>query len=205
LIKKINAVFISIGEDFRFGHRRQGNAQDLKSIANQHNVQVNITSEQKIFLCENFKRVSSSCIRQCLDEGEIKLANHMLGREYQLIGKVVQGKQLGQKIGFPTANLQIPEEKFIPQNGVYAVTVNLPGEPHVNRAGVMNIGYRPTVNGDKRTIEVHLLDWQGDLYSQNLLVKLLYFIRPEYKFASVEELKQQIERDCQIAKQQIFN
>ena len=205
LIKKINATFISIGEDFRFGYKRQGNAQDLKSIANQHNVRVNITCEQKILLCEKLKRVSSSQIRQCLDEGKVKLANQMLGREYQLIGKVVQGKQLGVTIGFPTANLKIPREKFLPQHGVYAVRVNLPNEPHIAMPAMMNIGNRPTVNGQNTTVEVHLLDWQGDLYGQNLLVKLVDFIRPEFKFASVQELQKQIELDCQMARTQIFN
>ena len=205
LIKKINATFISIGEDFRFGYKRQGNAQDLKSIANQHNVQVNITCEQKILLFEKLRRVSSSQIRQCLDDGKVKLANQMLGREYQLIGKVVQGKQLGVTIGFPTANLEIPREKFLPQHGVYAVRVNLPNEPHIAMPAMMNIGNRPTVNGQNTTVEVHLLDWQGDLYGQNLLVKLVDFIRPEFKFASVQELQKQIELDCQMARTQIFN
>jgi riboflavin kinase/FMN adenylyltransferase len=205
LIKKINATFISIGEDFRFGYKRQGNAQDLKSIANQHNVKVNITTEQKILLCKNFQRVSSSHIRKCLDEGKISLANHMLGREYQLIGKVIKGKQLGRTIGFPTANLAIPSEKFLPQNGVYAVKVNLSDDRSANIPAVMNIGNRPTINGENLSVEVHLLDWQGDLYGKTLLVKLLDFIRPEYQFASLQKLKEQIELDCQKAKKQIFS
>ena len=205
LIKKINAVFISIGEVFRFGYKWQGNAQDLKLIAHQHNVRVNITTERKILLCKKLRRVSSSHIRNCLDEGKITFANQMLGREYQLIGKVIQGKQLGRTIGFPTANLEIPAEKFLPQNGVYAVTVNLPNTHHINIPAVMNIGNRPTVNGQNTSVEVHLLDWQEDLYGQILLVKLVHFLRPEYKFASLQELKKQIELDCKMVKQHIFN
>lgn len=205
IIKKIKASFISIGEDFRFGYQRQGNAQDLKSIALQNSVKVNITSEQNLLLPGKTKRISSSYIRECLSQGEIDLANQMLGREYQLIGEVVQGQQLGRTIGFPTANLAIPPEKFIPQTGVYAVMVNLESDRHVNIPAVMNIGDRPTVNGQNLTVEVHLLNWQGDLYGQKLLVKLIKFIRPEHKFASLDELQKQIERDCQVAKQLTIN
>ncbi len=125
----------------------------------------------------------------------------MLGREYQLIGKVVKGKQLGRTIGFPTANLSIPPEKLIPKKGVYAVTVNQISDRHVNIPAVMNIGNRPTVAGEYVTIEVHLLDWDGDLYGQNLLVKLTQFIRPEQKFASLSELKKQIKLDCEVPQQ----
>ncbi|MGD1920749.1 MAG: riboflavin kinase, partial [Pleurocapsa sp.] len=126
--------------------------------------------------------------------GDVAVANTMLGRPYSLIGTVVTGQQLGRTIGFPTANLELPAEKFLPRYGVYSVDV------FVNKnivKGVMNIGCRPTVAGDFPTIEVHLLNWSGDLYGQSLKVNLIEFLRPEQKFDSVEALKQQITKDCQ--------
>lgn len=208
LIKKINAVFISIGEDFRFGYQRQGDAQSLKQIASKYNVHINITTEQKIITSspekQSSQRISSSFIRNNLNQGKITEANQMLGREYQLTGKVVTGKQLGRTIGFPTANLAIPAEKFVPKNGVYAVKVTVEDTDYIDLPAVMNIGNRPTVQGKNKTIEVHMFDWQEDLYEQNLLVKLVEFIRPEQKFASLEQLKTQIGLDS-IEARKILN
>ena len=129
----------------------------------------------------------------------------MLGREYQLIGQVILGKQLGRTIGFPTANLAIPAEKFIPKKGVYAVTAKIKGDENRDLPAVMNIGNRPTVDGQNTTIEVHLLDWHGDLYGQQLSVKLVKFIRPEHKFASVNQLKEQIQQDCHTAQKFLYH
>jgi riboflavin kinase/FMN adenylyltransferase len=138
-------------------------------------------------------------IRQALAAGDMKTANLMLDRPYSLWGKVVTGQQLGRTIGFPTANLQLAPEKFLPRFGVYAVDVFLEQtteQPKIK--GVMNIGCRPTVAGAAPTIEVHLLNWSGDLYGQTLKVNLMQFIRPEQKFDSLEALKQQIKQDCQL-------
>lgn len=124
----------------------------------------------------------------------------LLGRPYALVGEVVPGRQLGRTLGFPTANLALPREKFLPRKGVYRVRVNA---STVEGWGVMNIGDRPTVAGQeppKPTIEVHLLDWSGDLYGQTLTVELESFLRPEQKFASLEDLKAQIQLDCQRAR-----
>jgi len=107
---------------------------------------------------------------------------------------VVTGQQLGRTIGFPTANLQLPVEKFLPRFGVYGVEVLM---EQTKIKGVMNIGCRPTVEGKAPTIEVHLLNWSGDLYGQTLKVNLMEFLRPEKKFDSLEALKQQITQDCQ--------
>jgi riboflavin kinase / FMN adenylyltransferase len=117
------------------------------------------------------------------------------------VGQVVTGRQLGRTIGFPTANLQVPPEKFVPRKGVYRVTVK--GEA-LTALGVMNIGDRPTVDATQTqtTIEVHLLDWAGDLYGQTLSVELESFLRPEQKFGSLEELKAQIQMDCAIARRE---
>lgn len=195
LVRQLQASQISVGSDFRFGYQRKGAGKDLKNIASGFGITVHLNSLHK---CQDRNnqgvRVSSSLIRQALLDGEITAANTMLGRLYSLRGKVVTGQQLGRTIGFPTANLELPPDKFLPRYGVYSVDV-LVNQTVVK--GVMNIGCRPTVAGEAPTIEVHLLNWSGDLYGQTIKVNLLKFLRPEQKFSSVEALKQQIAKDCQ--------
>ncbi|MDJ0567896.1 MAG: bifunctional riboflavin kinase/FAD synthetase [Pleurocapsa sp. MO_192.B19] len=195
LVRQLQASQITVGSDFRFGYQRKGTGKDLKNIASGFGITVHLNSLHK---CQDRNnqavRVSSSLIRQALLDGEITAANTMLGRPYSLTGKVVTGQQLGRTIGFPTANLELPPDKFLPRYGVYSVDV-LVSQTVVK--GVMNIGCRPTVAGEAPTIEVHLLNWSGDLYGQTIKVNLLKFLRPEQKFSSVEALKQQIAKDCQ--------
>ena len=195
IVKQLQAKVISVGADFRFGKGRKGSGEDLKNIAENFNIEVYLNS---LHQCQDRNRqtvrVSSSLIRQALQNGEISVANSMLGRPYRLEGTVVTGQQLGRTIGFPTANLQLPSEKFLPRYGVYAVNALVEG---TIVQGVMNVGCRPTVAGEAPTIEVHLLSWSGDLYGKTLKVDLLEFLRPEQKFDSVEALKQQIAKDCQ--------
>lgn len=195
IVKQLQAKVISVGTDFRFGYQRRGSGEDLKNIAKSFGIDVYLSSLHK-YQHRNNKtvRVSSSLIRQALSDGEIGIANTMLGRPYSLEGTVVTGQQLGRTIGFPTANLKLPPEKFLPKYGVYSVNV------FYNKTvikGVMNIGCRPTVEGEAPTVEVHLLNWSGDLYGRELKVDLIEFLRPEQKFDSVEALKQQITQDCQ--------
>ena len=194
LVKQLQATLISFGLDFRFGYQRKGTGEDLNRIAASFGIAVHLNSLRQYQHNNQQVRVSSSLIRQALSEGKIEVANAMLGRPYSLIGTVVTGQQLGRTIGFPTANLQLPIEKFLPRYGVYSVDVLL---KQTAIKGVMNIGCRPTVAGEAPTIEVHLLNWSGDLYGQTLQVNLIEFLRPEQKFASVEALKQQITQDCQ--------
>ncbi|CAN1211043.1 bifunctional riboflavin kinase/FAD synthetase [Tumidithrix helvetica PCC 7403] len=220
LVERLNVQKISVGFNFRFGYKRQGSIADLLDVWGNH---LNVVPEQTILLDGNRLggthpershttpiRISSSNIRTALAQGEVELANTLLGRPYRLIGKVVEGNQLGRQLGFPTANLQLHPQKLLPRDGVYAVYVDgVPDgiEPSMQAQtlpqpvlGVMNIGVRPTVSGDRlRTIEVHLLNWNGDLYGCNLTVHLLKFVRPEKKFTSLEELKAQIEADCDVA------
>ncbi|MGD2181499.1 bifunctional riboflavin kinase/FAD synthetase [Lusitaniella coriacea] len=194
LVRQLQAKRIGVGKDFHFGYQRKGTAEDLRAIAQNHDIEVKIVSLQA---CGR-DRVSSSLIRQSLQEGDIPQANRLLGRPYQLAGTVVTGQQLGRTIGFPTANLQLPDNKFLPRYGVYSVRVVL---EKTALLGVMNIGCRPTVNAEaKPTVEVHLLDWSGDLYEQTLTVNLEEFLRPEQKFSSLDALKAQIQTDCQRAK-----
>ena len=197
LVRRLQAQQVSIGQDFRFGHQRSGTATELSEIAATYGIGVTIVP----LLTFQGRRISTSAIRESLEQGDLTLANRMLGRSYSLVGEVVKGQQLGRTIGFPTANLRVPSEKFLPRHGVYGVRVF--GEalnPSKPILGVMNIGNRPTVNGTHCTIEVHLLDWLGDLYGQTIAVELEQFIRPEQKFASLEELKAQIKADCETTR-----
>ncbi|ELS01768.1 riboflavin kinase/FMN adenylyltransferase [Xenococcus sp. PCC 7305] len=197
LVNQLQARQISIGEDFRFGCQRKGTAIDLQNIAAKFDIKVNINNLRKFHDHKQQPvRISSSLIRQALTHGAIEQANFMLGRPYNLIGKVVKGQQLGRTIGFPTANLQLPVDKFLPCYGVYVVNVSW---ENFALRGVMNIGCRPTVDGNNATVEVHLLNWAGDLYDKTLTVSLQRFLRPEQKFSSLEALKQQISSDCQDA------
>ena len=197
IVQKLQAKQISVGSDFRFGYQRKGTGEDLRNIAASFDITVHLNSLRKYQNAGgDAVRVSSSLIRQALLNGEITTANALLGKPYSLIGEVVSGQQLGRTIGFPTANIKPPAEKFLPRFGVYAVDVSV---NQTKVKGVMNIGCRPTVAGEAPTIEAHLLNWSGNLYGQTLKVNLLNFLRPEQKFDSVGELKQQITKDCQAA------
>ena len=208
LVKQLSCSFISVGEDFRFGYKRAGTAEELKAIAAQSGIEVHITSLQthKNDTYSDLEvRISSSLIRQALEAGDISKANRMLGRTYTFTGTVVAGQKLGRTIGFPTANLQLSAAKFLPRYGVYSVKVFLEDKQNVHNPslqGVMNLGCRPTVDSSSDPIlEVHLLDWSGDLYGQTITVSLEKFLRPEQKFPSLEALKAQIAFDCEQARE----
>ncbi|NES05997.1 MAG: bifunctional riboflavin kinase/FAD synthetase [Okeania sp. SIO2F4] len=210
LVKHLQADRVSVGWDFRFGRKRAGDAKDLQAIAANYNIGVTIVP---LYTCENGERISSSIIRKALEEGDLKKSNRLLGRPYSLVGQVVQGQQLGRTLGFPTANLQLPPQKFLPRFGVYAVEVYFSRQKQPQEIfsgdrpylGVMNVGCRPTLNGLQPTVEVHLLDWSGDLYGQTLTVNLIEFLRPEQKFASLDLLKAKIHEDCRIARSILTN
>lgn len=195
LVNQLQARHVSVGVDFCFGSKRTGTAEDLSAIAATFGIGVTIVP----LLLFQGKRISSSAIREALLSGDLQTANRMLGRSYRLVGRVVTGQQLGRTIGFPTANLQLLGDKLVPRQGVYGVRVSGIGTENPV-LGVMNIGNRPTVNGMAQTIEVHLLDWSGDLYGKTLIVELEEFIRPEQKFASLDDLKAQIYKDCETAR-----
>jgi riboflavin kinase / FMN adenylyltransferase len=198
LVRRLQARLISVGVDFRFGCKRAGTAADLQAIAATYGIEVQMIP---LYTCAG-DRISSSNVRAALQEGDISRANRLLGRSYTLVGQVTTGQQLGRTIGFPTANLEVPPEKFLPKLGVYGVRVQstVVGDGHQPLPGVMNLGYRPTVNGKSLAIEVHLFDWSGDLYGQTLTVSVEHFLRSESKFNSLDELKAQIQLDCQTAR-----
>jgi riboflavin kinase/FMN adenylyltransferase len=196
LVQKLRATRVSVGQDFRFGRGRAGEAADLQKLAAPYGIAVTVVP---LLFCQG-ERISSSNIRQALLAGDLSKANRLLGRAYSLVGKVVLGQQMGRTLGFPTANLHLPAEKFLPAYGVYAVRVTGAGTGDTPAAGVMNIGCRPTVAGGPPTAEVHLLDWSADLYGKTLTVSLEHFLRHEQKFSSLDALKAQIHADCATAK-----
>jgi riboflavin kinase / FMN adenylyltransferase len=195
LVGQLKAQKISVGFNFCFGRERAGNAEDLKAIATRFNIPVTIVKPS--LMAQD--RISSSAVREALETGDVVRAKQLLGRAYSLTGTIIQGQQLGRTLGFPTANLNVSAEKFIPLRGVYQVQVDSPAftQPQL---GVMNIGIRPTVAGAVQTIEVHLLDWSGDLYGHTVTVHLEQFLRPEQKFESLDALKAQIQLDCANAR-----
>jgi riboflavin kinase/FMN adenylyltransferase len=208
LVQQLQCQRISVGQDFRFGKNRSGNADNLQSLAAKYDIPVVIVPLEictdELPVDSPKERISTSLIRQYLEQGELQQANKLLGRPYTLVGSVIKGQQLGRTIGFPTANLQLPKQKFLPRFGVYAVRVKSLGKVSDTTAfdcwGVMNIGRRPTVDGTHTSVEVHLLDWSGDLYCKKLTVQLEQFLRPEQKFPSLEALKAQIQQDCIAAR-----
>jgi len=199
LVDQFKIRKIIIGHDHRFGRNRSADINDLIAFGKIYNFEVEQISAEEI----DEVSISSTKIRKALDSGNITLANEYLGYNYFLTGKVIQGKQLGRTINFPTANIKIEEDyKLIPQNGVYIVKSFIDGNIVY---GMMNIGTNPTVNGEKQSIEVHYLDFEGDLYGKNIAVELLYRIRSEEKFPSFDALKLQLEKDRNTAKDFIKN
>ena len=211
LVQQLQCQQISVGQDFCFGKKRMGTAQDLQILAAKYNIPVTIVpikTDTDSLSTTDDTRISTSLIRESLEVGDIAKANRLLGRPYTLTGEVVTGQKLGRTIGFPTANIQLPKDKFLPRHGVYAVEVIIhnqtPDTDPIQQLGVMNIGNRPTVNGIDTRVEVHCLNWSGDLYGKILEIQLVRFLRPEQKFPSLEALKNQIQLDCTAARA-IFN
>jgi riboflavin kinase/FMN adenylyltransferase len=191
LVEKLNIQKIIIGHDHKFGKDRAADFNDLISFGKEFGFEVEEISAQQI----NEVSVSSTKIRNSLLEGNVSLANEYLGYPYVLTGNVVKGNQLGRTIGFPTANIEISEDyKLIPKNGVYIVTTIVNDETVF---GMMNIGVKPTLCENKLTIEVHLLNFEKDIYNQKIQVNILERLRDEDKFESFKALKSQLEVDKQ--------
>ncbi len=187
---KAGAAGFVCGDDFRFGFRGEGNSEKLKIFCRERNLPLVIVPEQSL---EGI-RVSSTYIRRQLEAGDMATAVKFLGHPYILTGTVVPGKQLGRRLGIPTANLRLPEGLVVPKFGVYACRVLVDG---VYYPAVTNIGTRPTVEGQGITIEPWILDYSGDLYGRDITLEFHYFLRPEQKFDSLEELKAEIHRNAE--------
>src|SRR5579872_5628984 len=182
LVDKIGTKKIVIGYDHRFGKDRQGSLTELQQLAPVYGYDVIEIPEQDI----HDVAVSSTRIRKALLNDEIELANEFLGYPFFITGKVNRGDQIGRTIGYPTANILIEENyKLVPSDGIFAVKVYVDGEAH---KGMGYIGHRPTINGMTRNIEVNILDFDRDIYSQPIKMELLHFVRGDMKFDSLEEL-----------------
>ena len=191
LIKGLQAKMVIIGYDHQFGHNREGNLAFLKQYAEKGFFELMEIPAEQI----DEANISSSKIRKAILGGEISTANAFLGSPFELSGTIVKGLQNGRKIGFPTANIRIDDQqKIIPATGVYAVEMNVAG---TSCRGMMNVGWRPTIEEEKleRKIEVHLFDFQKEIYDEACQIRVLQFVRAEHKFPNLEALKVQIQRD----------
>ena len=189
LVNKLDIDKLIIGYDHHFGKNREGNIEQLTEYSYLYDFKVEEIPAQDI---DNVS-ISSTKIRKALLSGHLKTANNYLGYNFSIKGIVVKGKQLGNTIGYPTANLHIKENyKLIPKKGAYVIKSVIENKL---KFGMMNIGMRPTVGGNDRTIEVHFFDFNENIYNKTIKVELLYFLRNEQKFLSLNELKKQLNQD----------
>ena len=194
LVNKLNIHTIIIGYDHQFGRNREGNIQYLKDISSTYEFEAIEIPAKEI----DEINISSTKIRKAIENGDIERANLFLGAKFELNGTVIKGAQIGREIGFPTANVLIEDSiKILPANGVYVVAVSLGG---VRLKGVMNIGFRPTIDTSlRKQIEIHIFDFNSDIYGQQLRVELLTRLRNEIKFENKEFLVKQIQQDVSMA------
>jgi riboflavin kinase/FMN adenylyltransferase len=190
LVTKLGVQYVIIGYNHHFGKNREGNFESLKGLAAKH--QFKAERLEKIFI--NDYPVSSSETRNAILEGNIERANTLLGRFFVLTGNVVEGKKLGRTINYPTANIEIENtDKIIPKDGVYAVQIKIDNTQYY---GMLNIGKRPTVsNENNKSIEVHIFDFNKNIYNKTISVEFIYRLRDEFKFGSINELKEQLRKD----------
>lgn len=195
LVKKLGVKNLIVGDDFRFGENRKGNYKMLLEAGNKFGFSVSDTASYKILE----QRISSTEIRQALENDNLQQAEIMLGRPYSILGRVFHGDKRGRQLGFPTANVKL-KRRVSPVNGVYAVKIKTSLGVYF---GVANIGSRPTVSGVRQQLEVHIFDFDSDLYGQTIEVILLKKLRKEIKFDSLSALTEQINIDSQQARQYI--
>ena len=192
IYNKTKCSFLYVSKNFKFGYKRRGNIQTLKKYEKLYNFKSLITRPYK----KNKKIISSTLIRKKIINGKIREANTLLNREWNIKGKVIKGRQLGRKIGFPTCNLQL-NDYIVPRNGVYAVKVK---GSNFNKKGIANVGFRPTFNGKKLLLETNIFGIDKNLYNKEIDISFKKFIRQEKKFKNLEHLKKQIKIDIKKAK-----
>jgi len=192
IYNKTKCSFLYVSKNFKFGYKRKGNIQTLKKYEKLYNFKCLIIRPYK----KNKKIISSTLIRKKIINGKIREANTLLNREWNIKGKVIKGRQLGRKIGFPTCNLQL-NDYIVPRNGVYAVKVK---GSNFNKKGIANVGFRPTFNGKKLLLETNIFGIDKNLYNKEIDISFKKFIRREKKFKDLEHLKKQIKIDIKKAK-----
>lgn len=199
LVSGLKIQALVVGDDFRFGRNRMGDFDMLKQAGDRFGFSVQQTKTVEF---EPGKRISSSLIRSLLASGDVVGANQLLGRPYSMCGRVLRGKQLGRQLGYPTANLRLHRVKT-PLHGIFAVQVQ--GVSHKPLDGVASLGTRPTVNGEGLLLEVHIFDFDRDIYNRHIEVEFIEKIRDEEKFDSLELLTQQMHRDSEQARRSLEN
>lgn len=194
LVQKLNVKHIIIGHDHVFGKNKSGNFELLQKLSKE----LDFVVQQLDAVKEGEFNISSTKIRNCLANGNIIGANKMLGYHYSVSGKVIDGKKLGRTIGYPTANIEVDELKLLPKKGAYIVEVYVKNKFY---KGMLSIGTNPTVNGDKLTIEVYILDFNKDIYGEEITVKFRDFLHEEIKFESLEKLIGRLDEDKRLTKE----
>lgn len=197
LAGRLHAHEVLASDNFRFGRGARGDLNTLRSLGEQYGFELAPVEP----LLDGGERISSSRIAACIEEGRAAEAARLLGRPYSLPGLVVRGDQIGRQLGFPTANVRTEPNRLMPKDGVYTVRLDWEKESRQGgRAGVANLGVRPTRDGLNRILEVHLLDWEGDLYDRSVEVRFLDRLRDEQRFPDVTTLRAQIARDVEAAR-----
>lgn len=194
LVQKLNVKHIIIGHDHVFGKNKSGNFELLQKLSKE----LDFVVQQLDAVKEGEFNISSTKIRNYLANGNIIGANKMLGYHYSVSGKVIDGKKLGRTIGYPTANIEVDELKLLPKKGAYIVEVYVKNKFY---KGMLSIGTNPTVNGDKLTVEVYILDFNEDIYGEEITVKFRDFLHEEIKFESLEKLIERLDEDKRLTKE----
>lgn len=191
LYGKLNAAHVVVGNDFVFGHEKRGSVEMLEKYAAEYGYTVDVVEKERY----QDMIISSTYIRDALAQGDVQLAERLLGYPYELTGPVRHGKQLGRTLGFPTMNIEPEAQKILPRYGVYACRVKIDGKWY---NGVGNAGVKPTVTDERRRLfEVYVYGYEGDAYGKEVTAQFCGFERPEVKFGSVEELREQVMKDMQ--------
>lgn len=203
LIERMNAKLVVVGSNFHFGEGRTGSVESLRDLG--ADLGFEVYGLDLLHEDDAVEPVSSTAIRRALAGGDVEAANTMLGRAFEVRGEVIQGDQRGRTIGFPTANIAFDEGRAWPAKGVYAAWVTLPdGNRH---PAAVNIGMRPTFhqNAERPLLEAHLIDFDGDLYGQNLRVEFMHFLRSERRFSGIDEIAAQLKQDVELARRKLGN
>lgn len=188
LVQKLHINTLIVGHDHHFGRNRTGNFTHLTELAELYNFE----ALQLSAIMENELPISSTKIRHALQEANMTYVTESLGHPYQISGTVMHGDKIGRTLNFPTINLNIDKHKLLPKNGVYGTHLNIEGKTYF---GLMNIGTRPSLDGENKRVEIYVLDFNQEIYGKYISAKILCFIRDEIKFDSLDHLKNQIEKD----------
>lgn len=194
LVNRLHAKYIAVGSDFRFGHDRKGDAALLLWLQQKYGFHVEVIEKETF----EGKEISSTYVKEAMEQGDMELVQKLLGYPYFVSGEVLHGRKLGRTLGMPTTNLVPTTKKLLPPNGVYLSRTRIEGKIY---PGITNIGYKPTIGETFRGVETYMFDFDGDLYGENIEVELLKYKRPEIKFDSVDALKAQMQADIAFGKE----